>query len=370
MSEQISALRNPRGLKRVGGTWGECLAEFLGTFVLILFGDGAVAMAVAGLPGSGRTISPTTIFVGPGDWLLVGFGWAFAVAFAVYVAGGVSGAHVNPAVTIAFAVRRRFPWRKVGPYIVAQVLGAFAGAAVVYAVYESAINAFDEASRTPRDSGEAVATFSIFATFPAPYFHGSWVGPFIDQVVGTGLLLLLIVAVIDRRNMAPQANMGPLLTGLVVGAIGISFGANAGYAINPARDFGPRFLAWIAGWGDVALPGSIPGGFSWYFWIPIVGPIVGGLIGVLIYDLFIGDVLNARSVPPPAGRAGPGDTVESERPPGQSGGPTGAEAEPPLGRAGPGERTNPGRGPNPGERGNPGERPGSGEDDMPPPAAG
>jgi glycerol uptake facilitator protein len=314
VSEEIPALRRgPRGLKRVGGTWGEVLAEFLGTFILIMFGDGAVAMAVAGLPGSGRTATSVTSFVGVGDWLLIVFGWAFAVMFAVYVAGGISGAHINPAVTLAFAVRRQFPWNKVGPYIGAQVAGAFVGAAVVFAVYGSAINAANAAQHTPRDGGKALATFSIFATFPAPYFHGSWVGPFVDQVVGTALLLLLIVALIDKRNMAPVGNMGPLLTGLVVGAIGLSFGANAGYAINPARDFGPRFFAWIAGWGDVALPGSIPGAFSWYFWIPIVGPIVGGVIGVFVYDYFIGDVLAARRAQveePPAGRAGEGAAEE------------------------------------------------------------
>ncbi|WP_020578190.1 MIP/aquaporin family protein [Actinopolymorpha alba] len=307
MSEEIPTLRrSPRGLKRVGGVWGESFAEFLGTFVLILFGDGSVAMAVAGLPGSGRAETPTSIFLAAGDWLLIAFGWAFAVMLGVYIAGGISGAHINPAVTVAFAVRRRFPWRKVGPYVAAQVLGAFAGAAVIYAVYQSAINAFDVATQIPKSSGEALATFSIFATFPAAYFHGSWVGPFIDQVVGTALLLMGIAALIDRRNVAPLSNLAPLITGLLVGAIGISFGANAGYAINPARDFGPRFFAWIAGWGEVALPGTIPGAFSWYFWIPIVGPLVGGVIGVLVYDFFIGDALAARAEPQPPGRAGPG----------------------------------------------------------------
>lgn len=136
-----SAVRNGSGLKRLGGTWGECLAEFLGTFVLIAFGDGVVAMTVAGLPGSGRTESPTTIFLGPSDWLLIAWGWGLAVAFGVYVAGGVSGAHINPAVTLGFAVRRKFPWRKVGPYWLAQLVGAFAGAALVYLVYHDAINA-------------------------------------------------------------------------------------------------------------------------------------------------------------------------------------------------------------------------------------
>jgi glycerol uptake facilitator protein len=124
-------VQNGSGLKRLGGTWGETLAEFLGTFVLIAFGDGVVAMAVAALPGSGRAENSTTIFLAAGDWLLIAWGWAFAVAFAVYIAGGVSGAHLNPAITLAFAIRRKFAWGKVLPYMAAQVVGAFAGAALV-----------------------------------------------------------------------------------------------------------------------------------------------------------------------------------------------------------------------------------------------
>ena len=98
----------------LGGTWGELLAEFLGTFVLISFGDGVVAMSAAALPGSGRAATSTTIFVAAGDWLLITWGWALAVTMAIYVAGGVSGAQINPAVTLVFAVRRKFPWGKVG----------------------------------------------------------------------------------------------------------------------------------------------------------------------------------------------------------------------------------------------------------------
>lgn len=300
------------GLKRLGGLRGEILAEFLGTFVLIAFGDGVVAMAVAALPGSGRTAGPTTFFQGAGDWLIIGWGWAFAVVFGVYVAGGVSGAHINPAVTLAFAVRRKFPWNKVLPYWGAQLVGAFVGAALVYGVYHNAISAFEAASKPP---GHSVATFSIFATFPAPYFHGNWYGPFIDQVVGTAFLVMLIVAIIDSRNMAVQSNLGPFLIGMVVLAVGISFGANAGYAINPARDFGPRLLALAAGWGDLAMPGSSPGAYSWYFWIPIVGPLVGGVIGVLVYDFFIGNVLHARQMVPevtPPGRTRETVTVDPD----------------------------------------------------------
>jgi glycerol uptake facilitator protein len=286
-----------RTIGRISGTFGELLSEFLGVFIIIAFGDGVVAMAVAALPGSGRTSGPTVIFDAAGDWLLITFGWAMAVAFAVWVAGGVSGAHLNPAVTLAFAVRRNFPYKKVLPYWGAQVLGAFVGAALVFLVYHNAIDAFDLAAKTPKSSGQALATYSIFATFPAKYFAGSSIGPLIDQIVGTAFLVMFVVAIIDARNSAVGSNLTPLIVGLIVLAIGDSFGANAGYAINPARDFGPRLFAYFAGWGKVALPGTYnaPGfHFTDYFWVPIVGPLIGGIIGVIIYDLFVGDVLHAR----------------------------------------------------------------------------
>jgi len=295
----ITPLRGEgRTIGRISGLWGELLSEFFGTFVLIAFGDGVVAMAVAALPGSGRTAGPLVIFQAAGDWLLITWGWAMAVAFAIWVAGGVSGAHINPAVTLAFAVRRKFAWVKVLPYVVAQVLGAFVGAALVFLVYFNAIDQFNFLNRTPRSGGQALATYSIFATFPAGYFHGGYAGPLIDQIVGTAFLLIFVVALIDLRNTAVGSNLAPLAIGLAVAAIGMSYGANAGYAINPARDFGPRLFAYFAGFGKVALPGTFNNGsgfaFSNYFWIPIVGPLIGGVIGVVLYDLFIGDVLHAR----------------------------------------------------------------------------
>jgi glycerol uptake facilitator protein len=273
------------------------MAEFMGTLVILAFGDGVVAVAVAGLPGSGRTAGPTQIWSGVGDWLLITWCWAFAVALAVYVAGGVTGAHLNPAVTLGLAVRRRFSWNKVLPYWAAQIVGAFVGGLIVYMVYGPAIQAFDLAAKNVPQQGTALATYSIFATFPAAYFHGSNVGPLIDQIVGTAFLLMFILALTDSRNLSPGANMWPFLVGIVIAAIGMSYGPNAGYAINPARDFGPRMVAWLFGWGKTAFPGTYNVGglhFSNYFWIPIVGPLVGGVVGVLIYDFFVGDVLHAR----------------------------------------------------------------------------
>ncbi len=311
----ITPLRGEgRSVGRIKGLWGECMAEFLGTFVLIAFGDGVVAMAVAALPGSGRTSSPTTIFDASGDWLLITWGWALAVAMGIWVAGGVTGAHINPAVTLALAVRRKFAWNKVLPYWAAQVIGAFVGAALVFLVYRSAINATLLAEGAHKSAGNALATYSIFATFPASYFHGSVWGPLIDQIAGTAFLLMFVVAITDNRNLTPGSNMTPLIVGFAVAAIGMSYGANAGYAINPARDFGPRLFAFFAGWGKVALPGTdhtAPFMFSNYFWIPIVGPLIGGIVGVLIYDWFVGDVLHARLakagelIEVPVGEAGP-----------------------------------------------------------------
>jgi len=286
--------RTPFGLS---GLWGELMAEFMGTMVLLAFGDGVVAMAVAGLPGSGRTGGPTVIFNGVGGWLLITWGWAFAVALGVYVAGGVTGAHLNPAVTLGLAVRRKFPWNKVVPYWIAELLGAFFGGLIVYMVYGPAIQAFDLAAKVVPQQGTALATYSIFATFPAAYFHGSSLGPLVDQIVGTAFLLIFILALTDSRNLSPAGNMTPFLVGIAVAAIGMSYGANAGYAINPARDFGPRMVAWLFGWGKTAFPGTYSVGafhFSNYFWIPIVGPLVGAVVGVFLYDWFIGDVLHAR----------------------------------------------------------------------------
>lgn len=153
------------------------------------------------------------------------------------MAGGVSGAHLNPAVTLGLAMRRGFSWRKVPSYCAAQVLGAFVGAALVYFNYRGAINSLDASMHVVKGSAKSVGTYSIFATFPAPYFK-SWIGPFFDQVIGTALLVALIFAVIDEFNAPVKSNLAPLVIRFIVVAIDLSFGANAGYAINPARDFG------------------------------------------------------------------------------------------------------------------------------------
>ena len=285
--------RNGKRWRWQQSTPGELLAEFLGTFIIIAFGDGVVAMVVAALNQSGRG---KVAFAAQADWLMIAWAWGFGVAFAVWVAGGVSGAHLNPAVSLAQALRRKFAWRKVPAYWSAQVLGAFAGAALVYFNYHDAINSLNHTMHITRGSAKSVGTYSIFGTFPAPYFH-SWVGPFFDQVIGTAFLVGFIFAITDEFNAPVKGNMAPFVVGLIVVAIGLSFGANAGYAINPARDFGPRIFAWIAGWKSIAFPGDY-GNVNTYFWIPIIGPLVGGAVGALIYDLGIRNILIARGAEP------------------------------------------------------------------------
>jgi glycerol uptake facilitator protein len=288
--------------------WGEFLSEYLGTFVLIAFGDGVVAMAVAALNQSGRAESNHTIFLASGDWLLITWGWCMAVVLAIYVAGGISGAHINPAVTIALAVRRGFPWAKVPHYIFAQVAGAFTGAALVYLNYKDAIKSYEGATHAVRGQASSIASYSIFATFPSGYFHNP-VGPFIDELIGTALLVGIVLAIIDEINLPPKSNLAPFIIGLLVSAIGMSYGANSGYAINPARDFGPRLFAWFAGWDGVALPGNY-GNVNWYWWLPIVAPIVGGIIGAAAYDFFIHHGLRARGAVPAPDVAEHGRVVE------------------------------------------------------------
>jgi glycerol uptake facilitator protein len=297
------------------GLGGELFAEFFGTFILICFGDGVVAMLWA-LIGSGRTNNPTTALLGSGDWLLITFGWFLAVTFAIYTVGGVTGAHINPAITLGIALRKQLPWNKVVPYWVVQVAGAFVGAALVFMVYNNAINHYDQVHHIVKGQPNSLPTFSTFATFPAPYFHNV-LGPLVDEIVGTFFLALFVFAVIDELALAPGSNLGPFIVGLIVLAVGISFGANSGYAINPARDFGPRLFAWVAGWGKIAMPGDY-GWINTYFWIPIVAPLIGAALAVPVYDIGIRKILIARleaGEEPEAGRV-PGEgpppgTVES-----------------------------------------------------------
>lgn len=239
----------------------EAAAEFLGTFVLIIFGVGVVAQTVLSDGANG-------------SYLAINIGWGLAVMLGVYTAAGVSGGHLNPAVTVALAVCRGFPAGKVPVYVAAQVAGAFAASALVLLTYQEAFAAFDGGVRVV--AGEH-ATAGIFATYPQPFV--SLRGGLIDQIVGTALLLMGVMAITDERNAGPPAWLTAPLVGALVVAIGVAFGFNAGYAINPARDFGPRLFTFVAGWGS----GVFTAGNGWW-WVPIVGPLAGGVLGVMVYD--------------------------------------------------------------------------------------
>jgi glycerol uptake facilitator protein len=253
-------------------------AEFLGTALLVLLGDGVVASVV--------------LLKKQADWIVVTTGWGLAVAMGVYVSGKASGGHLNPAVTLALAVRREFPWRRVAPYCVAQLAGAFVGALLVYVDYAEAFRAFEEAHGIVRGqlvagrlAGPSAGGAGVFCTFPA--FDVTWRNVF-SEALGTAVLLLGVRALTDRRNAGLRSDLHALLIGGLVWSIGLSLGGLTGYAINPARDLGPRLTAALVGWGPAVFESH--GG---YFWVPIVGPLVGGVLGITLYDLTLG-----RHLPP------------------------------------------------------------------------
>ncbi|GAA0584859.1 aquaporin family protein [Kribbella sandramycini] len=243
---------------------GECSAELAGTFILILFGCGVVAQVAAG---------------GIGDHDSIAWAWGLGVTLGIYVAGRMTGAHLNPAVTIALAAFRGFSWKKVLPYSVAQFLGAFLAALVVRWNYTEVLH--------KADPGLTIKTQGVFSTLPgngvADLNVHLWDG-FRDQIIGTAILMFVILAITDLRNTAPAANLAPFVVGLLVVAIGMAWGTNAGYAINPARDFGPRLASFFTGY-ETAFRDQFG---DLYFWVPIVAPILGALVGAFLYDLLVG----------------------------------------------------------------------------------
>jgi glycerol uptake facilitator protein len=252
----------------------ELLAEFFGTFILMLFGDGAVAVSV---------------WAGAYDLWAVSLMWALGVALAVYAAGAVSGAHINPAVTITMAAFTDFEWRKVVPYIIAQLLGAFVAAAAIHVAFGGIIEAFEAANSLVRGGAGSQLSAMVYTTYsPNPAIIGtdaaalaqvSLVRWFFSEVIITAVLLFGIFYLVEEWNEGrPLSNLSALFIGLLVGAL-VAYEAPVSMAaLNPARDLGPRIWALIAGWGNIAIPGPRGG-----FWIPTVSTIVGGLLGGLIY---------------------------------------------------------------------------------------
>jgi glycerol uptake facilitator protein len=260
--------------------FGELVSEFFGTMILILFGCGVVAQVVTSVPAGNL-----------GDHDSIAWAWGLGVVLGVYTAGRISGGHINPAVTIALAAFQGFPWRKVGPYIVAQTAGAFVAALIVRFVYNDLINMYDP--------DHTIRSQFIFSTLPGNGVDGvSVMTAFFDQITGTAILVFLVFALVNARNNPPLSNLAPVVIGFIVVAIGMAWGANAGYAINPARDFGPRLASFITGYETAFLDQY----GSPYFWVPIVGPIIGGLIGGALFQFFINRYIPSEAAPQPVGR--------------------------------------------------------------------
>jgi glycerol uptake facilitator protein len=231
------------------------LGEFIGTMLLIILGDGVVAGVL--LRNSKAENS---------GWIVITLGWGMAVAVAVYCVGQFSGAHINPAVTIGFAISGQFDWAMVPGYIIAQFLGAFVGAVIVYLAY------------LPHwaETADPGLKLGVFSTAPAIYNTPANI---ITEVIGTFVLVFGVFGII-ANDLA--GGLAPLLIGLLVLGIGLSLGGPTGYAINPARDLGPRIA-------HAVLPIAGKGGSDWgYAWIPVVGPIIGGILGALAYTLLFG----------------------------------------------------------------------------------
>ncbi|WP_159545792.1 MIP/aquaporin family protein [Streptococcus halichoeri] len=233
------------------------IGECLGTFILVLLGDGVVSACVLH-----KTKAQNS------GWVTIVLGWAAAVSIAVYVTGFISGAHLNPAVTLALASVGSLPWAQVPIYFLAQMLGAMLGALVLYLHYYPHW----------QETDDPTTILSCFSTAPA--IRHTW-SNFFGEALGTAILVVTVMA-IGPNKLA--AGFGPLLVGLVVAAVGFSLGATTGYAINPARDLGPRLMHQL-------LPIPNKGNSDWsYAWIPVFGPLVGGVVGALIFQLILNHI--------------------------------------------------------------------------------
>lgn len=255
---------NPPKWVSIRETMQDAFSEFLGTMILILFGDGVVAQVV--LSGNEK-----------GEYQSISWGWGIGVMLGVY-ASGKSGGHINPAVTFTNCVFRGHPWRKFPVYMLAQILGAMAGAAIVYGNYKSAIDMFEGGAGIRTVTGDT-ATAGVFCTYPAPFMTRT--GMFFSEVVASSILMMCIYAMADDNNIG-AGKMMPLGLFFLIFGIGACFGWETGYAINLARDFGPRLVSYMLGYGHEVWSAG-----GYYFWIPMVAPFVGCMLGAFIYDLLI-----------------------------------------------------------------------------------
>ncbi|TPP57176.1 Aquaporin [Fasciola gigantica] len=259
-----------------------CLAEFCGTCIMIIFGCGVIAQVFLGDHGSKKH----------GDMASICWNWGFAVMMGVFFAGGNGSGHINPAITLAFAVIGRVPWIRVPLYSISQLLGAFVGACVVLLVNWPNIENYTKTN----DSGiyTVTTTGSIFVTNPA----ASNLHCFMDQIVGTALLTAGALAIVEKRAWEMPRCLHPPMFGFLVCALVQAYALNAGCALNPARDLGPRLVLLCCGWGGSAFTSG-----NYYFWVPIVGPYVGAVLGALLYELTIGIHVTGRRTTTEEGEA-------------------------------------------------------------------
>ena len=268
------------------------VGEVVGTFLLVLFGTGSVAAAV--LTGAQMGLWQVAVV------------WGFGVTFAIYASAGVSGAHLNPAVTLAFALKRGFPWGRVLPYCLAQLGGAVIAAGVVAAAFWPFVRRLEEAKGLVRGAPGSELSAMIFGEyFPNPALFGTdaaaqaLVSPLAATLIeglGTAVLVFLIFAMTDADSpAAPPARVAPFFIGFTVAVLISLFAPLTQAGWNPARDFGPRLVAFFLGWGEIAIPGP-----RWGFLAYIVGPLVGGPVGATLYDVLVRPGLRPRL---PVGRA-------------------------------------------------------------------
>jgi glycerol uptake facilitator protein len=237
------------------------IAELIGTMLLIIFGDGVVANVLLNKSKGQNS-----------GWIVIATGWAMAVAVGVYASWPISGAHINPAVTIGLAVIGKFPWSMVVPYIIAQIMGAFLGAVIVWLAYRKHFEVTENAD----------FKLLVFCTEPA---IRDYPANLVTEIIGTFTLLFGVLSrlfFIDPKQPWVGNSLGPWVVTILIWAIGLSLGGPTGYAINPARDLGPRIAHAL-----LPIPGKRDSDFA-YGWIPVVGPIIGGIIGALVYAATFG----------------------------------------------------------------------------------
>jgi MIP family channel proteins len=239
------------------------LSEFFGTAILLFIGIAVVMQFI---------LSKEKV----NAYVQINIGWGLGIAFSVYLCAKTSGGHFNPGVSLAMVTLGKLSIKDFFLYFIVQTFGAFVGSAGAYGIY---YDQFQKFSGDARYIAGLKGTAACFASFPAA--HVSHTTAFFDQIAGTGLLVLFVCCIIDKRSKIPAA-AHPLLFGLVVMMIGTCFALNLGYPINPARDLGPRIFAYfIYGSGVFTYQG-------YYFWIPVIAPLVGGPLGAWLYQIFVG----------------------------------------------------------------------------------